>query len=304
MKELIFVITNADSGSAFMRGTFISKVLHKKGYKVSLVLDRDLNVADINEEKTVVFVKYDMLCLSKKIKERGGRVVFDVVDSKKHWLEHQENIDTIIAGSNVHIQHMKNISSFKGLFFRIPHVITNTCKDYELQYRRQLGNEIKKIGYVGTPSTFTDTNDFYQYCNENNMSWFSGMPTPRLGNNADMTMPLDLGCIHYTHEKQRFGGTITSTKPATKLMNFFSFGIPTLFTHYDAYVEEIVRYDYHDLLWCLCNSKQSMFDKINILKNNIELYKDLGEQSFQLSRNFHVSKIEKIYKPLLQFASI
>jgi hypothetical protein len=281
-----------------MRGVFTSKALNSIGYKTSCILDKDLDVEKIESEKIFVFVKYDNLGLTEKVKQKGSTVVFDIVDSKKSWLEYKSNIDFVIAGSDVHIQHIR--SNFSGECLRIPHVITNTCDNFKLQFRKSLESEIKTIGYIGTPKTFTDPNDFHNYCVSNDMKWLMGMPTVTANNNIQMTTCVDLGCIYYTHEKQRFGGTVTSTKPATKLMNFFSFGIPALFTHYDSYVEEIVRYGYHDLLWCLCNSKHSMFDKIKILRRDNSFYKSLGDQSFELSRNFHVSKIEEIYKPLLQ----
>jgi hypothetical protein len=113
---------------------------------------------------------------------------------------------------------------------------------------------------------------------------------------------LDLGCIHFTDDKQRVGGTITNTKPSAKLLNMFSYGIPVLFTPYESYLDAISLSGFEDLYWCCCSSKHSMYDKISILSKDSEFYKHLSNLSYDLSRNYHIYKGTQIYKDLIDYA--
>ena len=140
---------------------------------------------------------------------------------------------------------------------------------------------------------------FNHFCEKNNLKWYQSQPS--VSDNENHTLKIDLGCINFTGDKERIGGTITVTKPSAKLLNLFSYGIPTLFSPYESYIDAIASYGFNDLLWCCCSTKEAMFDKINILIKDDKLYKELSDQAFDLSKNYHISNTMYIYKELIDY---
>jgi hypothetical protein len=297
--SIIFVLDNLVAGNAYIRGMLVVMGMKAKSIDAEYVVAKDFNPKTVNENDTVVFVKYDRLGQSSEVKKRGAKVVLDIVDSKKHWLAHRDNLDVLIVNTESSKSIIRNRFDFKKPIFKIPHILTNFSKDLTGQKRKSLPIKPRTLGYIGVSETFTDSKFFENFCNSNSLRW--DQRGASVATNESSTMEIDLGCINFSHESDRIGGTYTMTKPSAKLLNLFSYGIPALFSPYESYIDAISSYNYHDLLWCVCGSKHAMIDKVKILIEDQELYKALSSMSYELSKNFHISNTVNIYKQLLDF---
>lgn len=298
--SIIFVLDNLVAGNAYIRGMLAVMGMKAKSIDAKYVVANDFNPKTVNENDTVVFVKYDRLGQSSEVKKKGAKVVLDIVDSKKHWLIHRDNLDALIVNTESSKSIIRNRFDFKKPIFKIPHILTNFSKDLKGQKRKSLPSKPRTLGYIGVSETFTDAKFFENFCNSNNLRWNQRGASVRT--NETSTMTIDLGCINFNHESDRIGGTYTMTKPSAKMLNLFSYGIPALFSPYESYIDAISSHGYHDLLWCVCGSKHAMIDKVKILIEDQELYKTISNMSYELSKNFHISNTVNIYKQLLDFS--
>lgn len=298
--SLIFVIDSLHAGNAYIRGILPVKGLQKNNIDAQFVVASEFNPRSPSSKDTVVFVKYDRLGQSAQVKQSGARVILDVVDSKKHWKAHRENLDGLIVNTDTQMRIIRSRDNFKKPIFKIPHIVTNFADDLEGQTRKKLPQSIKSIGYLGVDKTFSEMDKFINYCNENNLSWHTSQPS--IHSNESETLRLDLGCIYYVGDEERIGGTISSSKPSAKLINLFSYGIPALFSPYESYLDAIATTGHTELLWCCCNTKAAMFDKIKILMENHDLYTELSNKAFEMSKFFHISNTSVVYESLIQYS--
>jgi len=298
--SIIFVLDNLTAGNAYIRGMLVTVGMKAKSIDAKYIVANEFNPNSVNESDTVVFVKYDRLGQSSGVKKKGAKVVLDIVDSKKHWMLHRDNLDALIVNTESSKSIIRNRFNFKKPIFKIPHILTNFSKDLKGQKRKNLPNKPKTLGYVGVSETFTDAKFYENFCNNNNLKWHQREAS--ITTNEASTMEIDLGCINFSHESSRIGGTYTMTKPSAKMLNLFSYGIPALFSPYESYIDAISSHNYHDLLWCVCGSKHTMIDKAKILIEDQGLYKSMSNMSYELSKNFHISNTVNIYKQLLDFA--
>ena len=298
--SLVFVIDSMHAGNAYIRGILPVKGMKRHSIDARFEVASEFKPSSVSKDDTVVFVKYDRLGQSGEVKKTGAKVVLDVVDSKKHWKQHRNNLDALIVNTDTQSTIIKSRDCFEREIFKIPHIITNFEDDLIGQKRKALPEKINTIGYLGVDKTFTEMNSFADFCDKNNLRWHSSQPS--IHSNESETLRLDLGCIYFIGDEERVGGTISISKPSAKLINLFSYGIPALFSPYESYLDAISSTGYLDLLWCCCNTKEAMFDKIKILSENRDLYKSLSDQAFEMSKHFHISNTLKVYKSLIEYA--
>ncbi len=296
---LIFVLDGLKYGNAYIRGILPVKGMESHKVDAKYVVANQFDPTSVSRDDVVVFVKYDRLSQSKIVKDTGARVVMDVVDSKKHWKQHRDYIDALIVNTKSQIEIIKRRDSFDKPTMKIPHIITNFHDDMKGQTRKEIPSKLSTIGYLGVPETFTNMPAFREFCAKNGFIWKTEQPS--IDTNELHTLQIDLGCIHYTGDVERVGGTLTISKPSAKLINLFSYGIPALFTPYESYLDEIGNSNYTDLLWGCCNTPSAMFDKVNILKDNMDFYRDLSDQAYDMSRKYHVSNTVEIYRDLIEY---
>jgi len=298
--RIVFVLDGLKVGNAYIRGIIPTIGMKNEAVPAEYVVANNFNPSGARKDDVVVFVKYDRLGQAQAVKKTGARVILDVVDSKKHWKQHRDHLDGLIVNTQTQAEIIKNRDNFDKPIFKIPHILTNFKKDLQGQVRKQIPDKIKTVGYLGVPQTFTDMHLFQNFCSQNNLSWYTSQPS--IDSNESATLKLDLGCIYFCGDVDRIGGTISISKPSAKLLNLFSYGIPALFSPYESYLDEIGKSDYPDLLWGCCNTPAAMFDKIKILKDNPKFYRELSNQSYEMSRKYHISNTVKIYKDLISFA--
>jgi len=298
--RIVFVLDGLKVGNAYIRGIIPTLGMKRESVPAEYVVANNFNPAGTKKDDVVVFVKYDRLNQAKLVKKTGARVILDVVDSKKHWKQHRDYLDGLIVNTQTQVEIIRNRDNFVKPIFKIPHILTNFEKDLVGQVRKQLPDRIKTVGYLGVAKTFTDMPLFQNFCSQNNLDWYTNQPSIDINETA--TLKLDLGCIYFCGDTARVGGTISISKPSAKLLNLFSYGIPALFSPYESYLDEIGQSNYPDLLWGCCNTPAAMFDKIKILQDNPKFYHELSNQSYEMSRKYHISNTVKIYKDLILFA--
>ena len=298
---LIFILDGLKYGNAYIRGILPTKGLANHDIPVKYIVANQFDPTSVGKDDVVVFVKYDRLSQSKVVKESGARVVLDVVDSKKHWKQHRDYIDALIVNTKSQVEIIKRRDGFDKPIMKIPHIITNFSSDLKGQNRKNAPDKLSVLGYLGVPDTFTNMKLFEDFCLQNDYAWRTEQPS--IDTNELATLQLDLGCIYYTGDKPRVGGTLSISKPSAKLINLFSYGIPALYTPYESYLDEVGASGYADLLWGCCNTPAAMFDKINILRDNMDFYNDLSNQAYDMSRKYHISNTKQIYKELIEYSS-
>lgn len=298
--SLIFVIDNLYAGNAYIRGILPVKGLQKNNIDANFIVASEFNPSSMTKEDTVVFVKYDRLFQSAAVKKAGAKVILDVVDSKKHWKMHREHLDGLIVNTDTQMRIIRTRDKFEKPIFKIPHITTNFNSNLEGQLRKPIPKKIANVGYMGVDKTFSEMDEFIKFCNNSGLRWHNAQPS--IKTNELETLRLDLGCIYYIGDEERIGGTISISKPSAKLINLFSYGIPALFSPYESYLDAIASTGYLGLLWCCCNTKEAMFDKMKILMEDHDLYSELSNKAFEMSKHFHISNAENIYKSLIQYA--
>ena len=294
--RFVFVLQNNISGSAYMKGVLPSIGLQNSGIRSYSVVNESLDVDDIDENDVVIFVKYDLLKQAPLVKEKGAKVILDIVDSKG-WKKHENNLDALIVNTRSQCEIIKNRDGFDRPILAVPHIMTNFTSDYLSQTRKPVIDEIKTVGYLGVSEQFTDMKVFNAYCQDNKMQWYTSQPDKH--DNEKETLKLDLGCIYNFSETQRIVGSSTIAKPSGKLINMYSYGIPVLFSPYESYIEEISHSDFSDLLWCCCATPLAFFQKIEILKNNMNLYRELSDCAYEFSKRYHVSNTLNVYQDVI-----
>jgi hypothetical protein len=298
---LIFILDGLKYGNAYIRGILPTMGLVDKDIQAKYIVASEFDPTSVTEKDVVVFVKYDRLSQSKIVKDTGARVVLDVVDSKKHWKQHRDYLDALIVNTKTQVEIIQKRDGFDKPIMKIPHIITNFSDDLKGQNRKNVPGKLSTLGYLGVPDTFTSMGLFETFCQQNGYAWRTEQPS--IDTNEQATLALDLGCIHYTGDKERVGGTLSISKPSAKLINLFSYGIPALYTPYESYLDEVGASGYADLLWGCCNTPAAMFDKINILRDNMDFYSDLSNQAYDMSRKYHISNTKQIYKELIEYSS-
>lgn len=298
---LIFILDGLKYGNAYIRGILPTMGLVDKDIQAKYIVASEFDPTSVTEKDVVVFVKYDRLSQSKIVKDTGARVVLDVVDSKKHWKQHRDYLDALIVNTKTQVEIIQKRDGFDKPIMKIPHIITNFNDDLKGQNRKNVPGKLSTLGYLGVPDTFTSMGLFETFCQQNGYAWRTEQPS--IDTNEQATLALDLGCIHYTGDKERVGGTLSISKPSAKLINLFSYGIPALYTPYESYLDEVGASGYADLLWGCCNTPAAMFDKINILRDNMDFYSDLSNQAYDMSRKYHISNTKQIYKELIEYSS-
>ena len=298
---LIFILDGLKYGNAYIRGILPTVGLVDKDIQAKYIVASEFDPTSVTEKDVVVFVKYDRLSQSKIVKDTGARVVLDVVDSKKHWKQHRDYLDALIVNTKTQVEIIQKRDGFDKPIMKIPHIITNFSDDLKGQNRKNVPGKLSTLGYLGVPDTFTSMGLFETFCQQNGYAWRTEQPS--IDTNEQATLALDLGCIHYTGDKERVGGTLSISKPSAKLINLFSYGIPALYTPYESYLDEVGASGYADLLWGCCNTPAAMFDKINILRDNMDFYSDLSNQAYDMSRKYHISNTKQIYKELIEYSS-
>lgn len=282
----VFIIQTTQLGSAVMRGVAVTRALQLAGVDAQCITNNKLHKARIGPDTVAFIVKQPHPETIKHLRAKKATVVFDPVDTDV-WSHLGLGYDIVLAN---HARHAKHISTvFKGPVVIVPHLHTNT------ERCRKDVQEVKTLGYVGLPHQFSITEDMERYCGERGFLWRQSR-SEDTQTVHEMTMAIDLGVIYLDKSLERQGFSFHHAikyKPATKLINMLSFGIPCLFTPTVAFME-VVSLD-PTLRFLVVNSVDQLYEKIDTLISDKALYRDMAIRGAAVSERFHMDRAKELY---------
>ena len=272
-----------------MRGWAIYDSLKRAGMDVHIVTNDNLKAAPIEKGTVVVIVKTIIPETIAYCKKRGAYMVYDIIDNW-NWKALTMGWNCVIASNFEHAKFLTR--HHKGKVVVIPHLHTNVDR------KRISSTEIKTVGYIGMDKQFAITNEMQIFCAKSGLQWHQSAGGDPVQTETE-TLKLDLGLIYATPAMTALGLNyeyVMKYKPATKLTNYFSFGVPALFNPTVAFMEAIDPDP--KLKYLVVNSPSDIYKKINELRANPEMYKSLADKVFVLAEKYHLDNAPKFYKML------
>lgn len=283
--KFVFIGHNYETGSQHMRGVAMAKALQSQGIDAKYTINEKIRNVVIDKDTVCVFIKVVWPETLKLARKNGARLVYDVIDSWV-WSNVKHNWDYVIASNKEHKQYLSTLCDSKIVI--IPHLHANK------RYQKPI-SKLETIGYIGLDKQFSITAEMQKFCKKADLNWYqSGGGDPKTVEKE--TLNLDLGLIYATPEMGKLGLNYENTikfKPATKLTNLFSYGIPTLFNPTTSF-DEVVAQD-NELQYLRINSIDEMCRKIIELKKHPEKLVNLSNRCYALSEKYDQSQAKEYY---------
>lgn len=287
----IFVLHNFTTPSQVMRGVNIAKELNRCGIEAHCVTQGDLKSIKIDKKTICIMVKVFDKSVVNYVRKHKGIIVYDQVDKFDDWDILKTEFDYIIACNESHIDKIKSINS-KSKVVLIPHLHVVTKP-------RKFITGINTVGYVGQIIQFCMEDEIKKYCTRNRLKWYvSEGNIPKTYESE--TLNVDLGVI-YVDDTVHKNSTkhvlnyknIVKYKPATKITNYFSYGIPCLFVPYNSFLEVIKPKP--NLNYLVVNNKDEVLKKIDELRSNQQLLTSLCDDCYELGQQYNISMAKNYY---------
>lgn len=168
----------------------------------------------------------------------------------------------------------------------IPHHSTN----FEGQ-AAPFRTKVQRVGYVGLPEQLSNKEDIEAFCKASDVEFVSVHPNTREECDA-VFRSLDIGVVFAENDgamRPRVVELMKRYKPNTKLTNFQAYGIPTICTPYESYVE-------HGGGACLfVNNKEELFTSLRELIMNPNFRLVESNKAYVVGKKFHIDEIVKLY---------
>jgi hypothetical protein len=172
--------------------------------------------------------------------------------------------------------------------FIIPHHSTNFGN-----IKATWNEEVKRVGYVGLPEQLSSKTEIEKLCRDHGAEFVSLHPNTRDECDA-LFKTIDIGVVFAeSDEKMRphVVDLMKRYKPNTKLSNFQSYGIPTVCTPYESYIEfggQACRF---------VDTKDRMLYEIeHLIIEDPEMRASLARDAFYVGQKFHIDNIKKLYE--------
>lgn len=287
--RFVFIGHNYETASMYMRGISIAKALQRQGIEAHYVINEKIKSVLIDKETICVFIKVVWPDTLKLAKDAGAKCVYDIIDNWT-WSNLRHNWDFVIASNKEHHKFIteQNISSIV-----IPHLHTNFNKT------RKAISTIKTVGYIGLDKQFVITKEMKGFCSKSGLKWHQGGGGDYKTVEKE-TLQLDLGLTFVMPAISKSGlnyDNIMKFKPATKLTNYFSYGIPALFNPTTAFTE-LISAD-PELQYLVVFKIEDIFNKINELRKNTTKFNDISNRCYALADKYHMNNAKEYYSRLI-----
>lgn len=275
MKEVAFVVRLKSIGSSQVRGVQIAQALD-----AALLTHKELAAGPVAGLKTIVYVKeLPPLALVQRLSDAGVVQVLDALDNygwrrigrAAPFLTH------FIAANHTHALELTRRFALPAT--RIPHHHCNFGDEHI-----PVGREPPTLGYIGGRDHWPESRRIIRR-----------LPYPVLAHHGPGRTLREAYCAVDIGFAWRSGAQKFSYNSAVKLVNFMSFGIPSVLSAETGYVE-ISRH--HEA--CLyAQSKGEFSMMIEHLATSPALRRQLGEAGRELARPYHIRSIVPQYRELL-----
>jgi hypothetical protein len=286
--KFVFVIYNNETASMHMRGIAVSKALNRHNIESQCITNEQISKVNIDENTICVIIKVPFERTISHIKKHNGKIAFDPVDSWD-WNRLKFDHDIVIAAHDKHANHMAQF--YKGPIISIPHLHTNVNRT-----RKKVG-QISTVGYVGQHLQLTAGIELKEYCRLNKLKWH--MANKKTHSEIEKeTLTIDIGVVYVDKSVEDRGlnlnyNNIIDFKPTTKMMNFFSYGIPCIVN--DGYYSfgQVINAD-KDMSWLSVKDKHDLLKKISLLRDR-KLYSILSNKCYAAAEPYHLDNAVEYY---------
>ncbi len=291
--------------SGEIRGRQVAAALNKsRGLIDPHALARDIHATDWEGERNLndvsLFVRSYDKNLAQQMKRRGHRVGYDVADQmcgdcffrddpvKDLSAYAHPECDFYIVNNTVTLKDLEPYADNKPIYV-VPHHTVN--------YEKHV-NALKKterVGYVGLPEQLSAKDDIEKLCAKMGVEFVSIHPNTR-EECVEVMKTIDVGVVFAEadgHLKPRFAELMKRHKPNTKLSNFQSFGIRTVCTPYESYLEHgggASRFE---------DTRDGMMESLEFLIQGSSISEMERDRALAVGERFHIDEVVKLYKNIV-----
>lgn len=229
--------------------------------------------------------------LEKALKDAGCIVGYDILDNPigdflfrdispnfSRYVD-DNSFDFYITNNSENSNELSKHTDKK--IFVIPHHNVNLNQE-----RSCSGSEIKKVGYLGLEYGNENESDIRDICNNIGLEYLCENHSSR-EECVNFLKRIDVGIVFIKNNES--SNIIKRYKPNTKLINFQSFGIPTICSDYISFLE------FGEKNYISAKSLVDVEVGLKKLMTDYDFRVDLSNRSFDTGSKFHVSLIIKDY---------
>ena len=271
--------------SGKIRGIQIANHLGVKFFDSSAVPVEDL-------EKIIILIRNQAGDFAKFLKSREHIIGYDLLDMPVGDLIFrqknvdfssyvEEAIDFYIVNNTYQKEELAKHTD--STVFIIPHHTVN----FE-NIRSSTGAKAKRFGYVGLPSQIDSVKEIEGICNSLGAEFNIYNPKTR-EECVSCLSEIDVGIV-YLDKNNQWYKEIINQKPATKLLNFQSFGIPTICTRYNSFKEFGAGAN------IFINDFNQLKNAIKMIIEDEDTRKEISDRGYENAQNYSIDKIGEYYK--------
>jgi hypothetical protein len=257
-----------------------------------------LTEAIINNCDEVIFVRNFVDSLARHFKSLGKTIGFDMIDrpvADVHQLYKQNHVnprinwdtycnlpvDYIIVNNSLTKKHLHRIPGCPSVKV-IPH---HTCN---LERHTNLIKEtVMTVGYVGLSDQISRVKEIRTWLKDRGIELLVANPKSR-EEVLKVHKSIDVGLIYL--EAGDYQKEVLRYKPCTKIINFQSFGIPTISCEYESFNE------FGSSAYLKANTLDEVFYNLEKLIKSKKERERLSLLGINNSKNFSLEKISEYYK--------
>lgn len=276
MNDVAFIVHRPGVASAKVRGSQIAERLG-----AALLRLDELTPTTARRYRTLVYIKeLPPASLMAQIRDAGVRQVVDPVDNYR-WRTLRTRaafIDHFIASNHTHALDLTR--RFAVPATRVPH---HHCNFDEV--RIPAGREPATLGYVGGRVNWPPVRRLIR-----------SLPFPSIAHTSGEKTLVEAYCSIDVGVAWRMEEGKQSYNSGVKLVNFMSFGIPSVLSAETGYLEL-------SLHWQACayaQTKAEFTDLVREIAGNAALRRRMGEEGFEAARRYHIRYIIEEYRALLE----
>ena len=252
----------------------------------------------VNNCDEVVFVRNFVNSLARNFKSLGKTVCFDMLDrpvADVHQLYKQNHNDPKInweAYCKLPVDYLiVNNSLTKKILQRTPDcppvkVIPHHTCNLE-GHKNPVKEKVMTVGYVGLRDQISKAESIKSWLKDRGIKLLIANPKTR-EEVLKVHKSIDIGLIYL--EPGGYQEKVLKYKPCTKLINFQSFGIPTVSCEYESFNE------FGSSAYLKANSLDEVFYNLENLIKSKEERERLSLLGINNSKNFSLKKISEYYK--------
>jgi len=276
LNDVAFIVHRPSVASAKVRG---SQIAGRLGAAL-LRLD-ELTPDTARRYRTLVYVKeLPPKDLMARLRDGGALQVFDPVDNYR-WRTMRARapfIDHFIASNHTHAVELTR--RFAAPATRVPH---HHCNFDEV--RIPAGREPATLGYVGGRVNWPPVRRLIR-----------SLPYPHIAHTSGEKTLVDAYCSIDVGVAWRMEEGKISYNSGVKLINFMSFGIPSVLAPETGYLE-LSR---HGECCLYAHSREEYTMLVRELAGSPALRRRMGDEGFENARRYHIRHIVEEYRALLE----